>query len=131
MNPEAPLDPEAALACAEDLVRLAQTLGAAGVEVFYKAGRSRALVLEPDLSTAGKPRVTTSHVVEEGVGLRVLDRRGRWGFAWRSPAPDPGNGRAGKAVARSLVLEGLASARGSTARLRGRPGRTSAVKPPE
>jgi len=29
------------------------------------------------------------------------------------------------------VLEGLASARGSTDRLRGRPGRTSAVKPPE
>lgn len=101
---------EPALSRSADLVRSALASGAAEAEAFCKMADSRALVLEPDLPAGGKPRVTVSSCEVDGLALRVLDRRGRWGFAWRSPLPGSGGSRSGGAGDRALVLEALASA---------------------
>ena len=87
----------------EALLREARLSGAVEAEVYRKSARGRRVALEPALLAAGRPRLTVSVSEEEGITLRVKDARGRWGFAWKSPA--------GRGDPRSLAAEALAACR--------------------
>ncbi|MFQ5877368.1 MAG: metallopeptidase TldD-related protein [Acidobacteriota bacterium] len=92
----------------EAILRAALAGGAAEAEVFVKTTRGRRVVLEPAGAAGSRPRVALALTEERGVAVRVRDGRGRWGFAWRSPAP--------REALRGLVAEALAAASGASAR---------------
>jgi len=107
----------------EVLLREARASGAVEAEVYRKSARGRRVALEPALLPAGRPRLTVSFSEEEGIALRVKDARGRWGFAWRSPA--------GRGAPRSLAAEALAACRPAPpADLQGRSGWAAACALP-
>jgi predicted Zn-dependent protease len=91
----------------EEILRSARAAGAVKAEVYLKTSRGRRVILEPGL-VGGRPRITVSAFVEEGMAIRVLDREGRSGFAWGSPA--------GVRRAAGLAEAALAACSGSAVR---------------
>jgi predicted Zn-dependent protease len=89
-----------------DLLRAALGTGAREAEVFRKRGRGRRVVLQQAPLAGRSSIVEVTAWSETGAALRLIDREGRPGFAWRafgSPEDDH--------AARELLAAALDSAR--------------------